>query len=66
MSRAFEFTIQNGIGDEATVTLRVRDDRHPNSYIGFAIANAARRLPENRPFKCIAMNEIAPNAKGSI
>lgn len=55
--RKFIATVENGIGDRAEVCLNVREDRQPSQYTGPAILKAMRVLPDEKPWRVVAMDE---------
>lgn len=55
------FTVQNRLGEEASVTLHVPKGGNPRRYIGLAILKAARVLPNEKPWKAISIRQSGEN-----
>ena len=55
--RRFEVLVENGLGDTATVEIRIPDDINPGQRVGVAIFKARRVLPDVKPWRVIAIDE---------
>lgn len=56
--RKFKITVENGLGDQATVDMNVREDRSPSQYSGPAILAAMKVIPNEKPWKVVLFDEV--------
>ncbi len=47
----YAFTVTNGLGDAADVSLDVRADKHPARYKGIAVMMATKLIPPSEPYQ---------------
>lgn len=55
--RFFTITVENALGDRAEVPMKVREDRQPSQYAGFAIRRAALVIPNRKPLRVVSYFE---------
>jgi len=57
--RRIKYNLENGCGDECSVTLDIPDCVTPRQRAGVAIFKARRTMPDEKPWRCTSHEEIA-------